>query len=121
MRYRLLLTNTVNGEEAEIVVPSYLPLEELSHKIKLELDLPLCDNGWHRFQSLGTVYVIDEHLLAETEWLTKCNLYVGRYRSSERIRLKHVFTGIGSAITYIQDDENFFYIFKIRVTLVKRC
>ena len=93
MRYRLLLTNTVNGEEAEIVVPSYLPLEELSHKIKLELDLPLCDNGWHRFQSLGTVYVIDEHLFAETEWLTKCNLYVGLSSFSPPQRLLLVPSG----------------------------
>lgn len=119
MKYRLLLINIVSGEESEIIVPSHLPLEELSHKIKLELDLPLCDNGWHRFQSHGTAYVIDEHVHAETEWLWKIHGYVGRYRSSETIQLKQVFTVLESVITYIQ-DVNSFYEYKISITLKER-
>lgn len=119
MKYRLLLTNTAYGEEREIIVPSHLPLEYLSPKVKVEFQLPLCDNGWHRFLCRGTAYVINEHLCAEQEIRFENNLYVGRYRSSERARLKNIFTVLGSVVTYIQEDRGYDN-YKIRITLLER-
>ena len=118
MKYRLLLTNTADGEVREIIVPAHLPLEELSPKIKVGFRLPLCDYGWHRFLARGTVYVIEKHLTPEQEILFECDLYIGRYRCSAWARLKHVFTVLGSTVTYIQGygiDKH-----KIRVTLMER-
>lgn len=119
MKYRLLLTNTADGEEREIIVPAHLPLEDLSPKLKVEFQLPLCDNCWHRFLSRGTAYVMNEIMAAEIEIRHENNLYVGRYRNSERARLKNIFTVIGSVITYIQ-QENGNDKYKIRITLLER-
>ena len=119
MKYRLLLTNTADGEEREIVVPANLPLEHLSPKMKVEFQLPLCDYGWHRFLSHGVAYVIREHLIAEPEIRFECSLFVGRYRCSEWVRLKNVFTVLGSAVTYIQDDPDSGK-HKIHVSLLER-
>lgn len=83
MKYRLLLTNTADGEKREIIAPANLLLEDLCPKTKDEFQLPLCDCGWHRFLSHGTSYVIKEHLIVEPEIRFECNLYVGRYRCSE--------------------------------------
>ena len=49
MKYRIKLANKANGDEAEVIVPSHTPLEDLSVKIKLEMHLPYSDGGWHRF------------------------------------------------------------------------
>ncbi len=119
MKYRLLLTNTTDGEEREIIVPANLPLEELSPKMKVEFQLPLCDYGWHRFLSQGTAYVIREHLISEPGMRFECNLFVGRYRCSEWIRLKNVFTVLGSVITYIQEGTDSDK-YKIRISLLER-
>ena len=115
----MLLTNTTDGEESEFIVPANLPLEDLSPKIKVEFQLPYCDYGWHRFLSQGTTYVIKEHLMAEPEMRFECNLFVGRYRCSEWIRLKNVFTVLGSVITYIQEGP-YCDKFKIRISLIER-
>ena len=119
MKYRLLLTNTADGEEREITVPAHLPLEDLSPLMKVQFQLPYCDYGWHRFLARGTAYVISEHLVSEPEIRYECNLPVGRYRCSEWIRLKQVFTVLGSAVNYIQ-DENRCSMYKIRITLLER-
>lgn len=119
MKYRLLLTNTADGEEREIIVPDHLPLEDLSPRLKVAFQLPLCDGGWHRFLARGTAYVIEEHLTAEPEIRSECNLYVGRYRSSERTRLRHVFTVLGSTVTYVQDGKGS-DSYKVRTTLLER-
>lgn len=119
MKYRLLLTNTEDGREREIVVPAHLPLEDLSPKMKVEFQLPYCDYGWHRFLAQGTTYVIQEHLVAEPEIRHECHLYVGRYRCSERVRLAQVFTVLGSTVTYIQ-DESWCYKYRVRITLLER-
>ena len=119
MKYSLLLTNTSNGEERAIIVPAHLPLEDLSAKIKVEFQLPLCDEGWHRFLSRGTTYVIDEHLISEPEIQSECGLRAGHYSSSEHIRLSSMFTVLGSSVTYIQDKHGF-NAYKIRITLQER-
>ena len=119
MKYRLLLTNLADGGEREIIVPDYLPLEDLSPKLKVAFQLPYCDNGWHRFLARGTAYVIEEHYDAEIEILRENDLYVGRYRCSERVRLKNLFTVLGSSITYIQEEHGF-NRYKIRATLQER-
>lgn len=119
MKYRLLLTNTADGEEREIIVPASLPLEDLCPKTKVAFQLPYCDYGWHRFLAHGTTYIIDGHLCAEPEIRYECNLHVGRYRSSERTRLRHVFTVLGSCVTYIQDGSGP-ETYKIRATLLER-
>lgn len=64
MKYQILLEDRTNGRQALIECPANMPLEELSVKIKVELNLPLCDNGWHRFLYRGKVYVPDEHVIA---------------------------------------------------------
>ena len=119
MDYRLLLTNTADGEQRKIIVPDRLFLEDLSPKLKVQFQLPLCDYGWHRFLAHGTAYVIEEYLVAEPEILFECFLYVGKYSCSERVRLRQVFTVLGSTVTYIQ-EENGFNKHKIRVTLLER-
>lgn len=119
MKYRLLLTNTADGEEREIIVPANLPLEYLSPKIKVEFQLPYCDYGWHRFLSHGTAYIISEHLIAEQEIRYECNLHVGHYRCSDWTRLKNAFTVLGSVVTYIQEAYGV-EKYKIRVTLLER-
>ena len=119
MKYRLLLTNTADGEEREIIVPANLPLEYLSPKIKVEFQLPYCDYGWHRFLSHGTAYIISEHLIAEQEIRYECNLHVGHYRCSDWTRLKNAFTVLGSVVTYIQEADGA-EKYKIRVTLLER-
>lgn len=117
MKYRLLLTDMVNGGQSEIVVPAHLLLEDLSAKLKVELQLPLCDHGWHRFIARGATYVINEHLSCEEDMIFEAGLTPGRHRSSERERLWTVFTVLGSAVTYIQDgDRNI----KARITLLQR-
>lgn len=118
MEYRLLLTNVADGEEREIIVPANKPLEELSVTLKIELGLPFCDYGCHRFLFHGTCYVMNEHLISEPEMRFENNLYVGRYRSSDRARLNKVFTVLGSVITYLQDGE--FGQEKVRITLLER-
>lgn len=57
MKYRLLLTNTADGEERVITVPHHLLLEDLSPKLKVEFQLPLRDDAWHRFLSHGTALI----------------------------------------------------------------
>ena len=69
MKYRILLTNKANGDEAEVIVPSHTPLEDLSVKIKLEMHLPYSDGGWHRFLVGGAAYMPEMHCVAEPEML----------------------------------------------------
>ncbi|MGN0214248.1 MAG: hypothetical protein ACI4AH_05505 [Muribaculaceae bacterium] len=52
MKYRLQLTNKLNGDEAEVIVPSSMPLEDLIVKIKLEMHLPYSIGGWHRLNDV---------------------------------------------------------------------
>lgn len=119
MKYRLLLTNRHTGDEAEIIVPARLPLEELSVKIKLELNLPLTDWGCHRFLFHGTTYVIGGNYHSEQEMRFESGLYVGHYAFSDRVRLNQVFTVLGSAVTYLQDTD-WANNYKVRCTLLER-
>lgn len=119
MKYRLLLTNRNNGDEAEVIVPARLPLEELSVKIKLELGLPLTDWGCHRFLAQGTTYVPGGHKISEPEIIYECGRSPGYYRTADWTRLDRVFTVLGSSVTYFQDNSWANY-YKVRCTLLER-
>lgn len=120
MKYQILLSDRFTGREALIECPANMLLEELSAKIKVALQLPYSDKGWHRFLCRGWVYVIDERVINEPEGLWEAGLpYDEGYRSSERIRLNRIFTTLGSTVTYLQDGR-FRNDYKVRCTLVRR-
>lgn len=120
MKYQILLEDRMNGREALIECPANMPLEELSVKIKVELRLPLSDRGWHRFLYRGKVYVPEEHVVAEPEIYWECTgRYYNCYYTSDIVRLKQLYTVLGSAIVYLQDDQ-FVDEYKVRCTLVGR-
>ena len=120
MKYQILLEDRMKGRKALIECPANMPLEELSVKIKVELRLPLCDRGWHRFLFKGKTYVPSDHILAEPEIYWECTgRHIGGFRVSDRVRLKHIYTVLGSAITYLQ-DEHIVNEHKVRCTLVGR-
>lgn len=121
MIYEILLEDRNSGRTALIECPANMVLEELSVKIKVELQLPLCDYAWHRFLFKGFVYVVDEHVMTEPMITYDCT---GRnefiyYWSSEEYRLEDVYTTIGSAITY-QQDGRCKREHRVRCTLVRR-
>lgn len=118
MRYTIKLENLETGREAFITVSARMSVENLSPKIKVALDLPYTDCGWHRFVARGTTYIMDEHIIAEQEILWECNIRPGHYRSSDRISVERIFTCLGSSILYIQDgswDRD-----RVRCTFVER-
>ena len=120
MKYQILLEDRKNGRKALIECPANMLLEELSVKIKVELCLPLCDRQWHRFLYRGRTYVPEDHLVIETEmrWESTQKNPPTLY-NSEMVRLKQLYTVLGSAIMYHQDD----YImgkYRVRCTLVAR-
>ena len=120
MKYRILLTNKANGNDAEVIVPSSMPLEDLSVNIKLEMHLPYTDGGWHRFLVGGVAYMPEMHCVAEPEMLEESSIATVRsYCPSESVSLAEVFTVLHSAVTYTQDDGSF-TIHKITCTLVER-
>lgn len=121
MKYQILLSDRNSGREALIECPSNMVLEELSAKIKVEMQLPYTDNGYHRFVLRGNTYVIDEHLTSEPEMRWEAtDIYDDHYRSSERIRLSRCFTVLGSALTYLQDSHTGCNTYKVRCTLLAR-
>lgn len=124
MKYQILLSDRKSGREALVECRSDMVLEELSVKIKVEMQLPYTDNGYHRFLFRGRTYVIDEHLISEPEIrLESTERYDDCYRSSETIRLDRCFTVLGSAITYFQDDlccGGCHNAYQVRCTLVAR-
>lgn len=120
MKYQILLEDRMKGRKALIECPANMPLEELSVKIKVELRLPLCDRGWHRFLFKGKTYVPLDHILAEPEiYWESTGRYIGGFRVSEKVRLKQLYTVLGSAIVYHQDDH-IMGEHKVRCTLVAR-
>lgn len=120
MKYQILLSDRKNGREALIECPANMVLEELSVKIKIELQLPYTDYGYHRFLFRGNTYIIDDHLWSEPEYLWEVTgHYDFHYKCSERIRLNRCFTVLGSAITYMQDGT-WYNEYKVRCTLVAR-
>lgn len=120
MKYQILLEDRMKGRKALIECPANMPLEELSVKIKVELQLPLSDRNWHRFLFHGKCYVPFNHLLAEPEiyWEATGRTLHG-VRCSDHIRLKHVYTVLGSAIAYQQDDH-LYAEHRVRCTLIAR-
>ena len=121
MKYQILLEDRNNGRTALIECPANMLLEELSVKIKLEMQLPLCDYAWHRFLFKGMIYVVEEHCFSEPWRTYECTerdefCY---FVSSEEVKLKHVYTTLGSAITYHQDGSKKGE-HRVRCTLVKR-
>lgn len=119
MKYQILLEDRQTGREALIECPANMSLEELSVKIKVELQLPYCDYDYHRFCFKGKTYVPEDHLMSEAEIYWECTgHYYGGYRSSTRARLKTAFTVLGSAINYFQ-DSCIHNRYKVRCTLLK--
>lgn len=122
MKYLILLHDCTSGREAQIECPANMVLEELSAKIKVELQLPYVDHGDHRFLCKGKTYVIDEHVESEPEMIWEVTRRdVKYYRSSERMRLNKCFTVLGSSVTYQQKRMNILFDnYKVRCTLVAR-
>ena len=87
-----------------MVVPTHMPLEDLSLKIKLEMRLAYSDGGWHRFLVGGAAYMPEMHCVAEPVMLDESGVKTVRsYRPSESVSLADVFTVLQSAVTYTQD------------------
>lgn len=121
MKFQILLSDRNSGREALIECPSNMVLEELSSKIKVEMQLPYTDYGNHRFLLWGKTYVINEHVMSEPEMIWEATgHYDENYRSSERIRLRQCFTVLGSSITYCQDSRYGYNDYKVRCTLIAR-
>ncbi len=118
MHYKILLRDMETHVTATLVANSSSRVESLSARIKVALQLPYTDYGCHRFIARGRAYVIDDRLVSEPEIRFECELYVGRYGSSEMTRLHHVFTTFGSAIMYEQDLPIGFR--RVRCTLIER-
>lgn len=76
MKYQILLEDRTSGSKACIECPDGMLLEELSVKIKVELNLPLCDYGWHRFPGSTIVYRQDGKVILN-EHKVRCTL-IGR-------------------------------------------
>ena len=121
MKYQILLEDRTSGSKACIECPAGMLLEQLSVKIKVELNLPLCDYGWHRFLYRGKVYVPDEHVRIEPEIIWECTgKYPYYFRSSDKVRLKHLYTVLGSTIVYRQDGKVILNEHMVRCTLIGR-
>lgn len=98
------LRNMRTGDIAIVTLGASTRLEELSPKIKLALSLPLVDRKWHRFLLNGAAWVPEEHVELEPEMLWETEVRPERpYYSSDRVRLRRMFTTIGFAFVYRQD------------------
>lgn len=118
MKYKILLENLETGEAAHVEVPAHHPVESLSPKIKIALDLPYTDRARHRFVARGITYVIEERVEFEPDFLREYDLQPGPYRSSERTSIRRIFTSLGSSILYTQDRN--WGQYKVRCTFVQR-
>lgn len=120
MKYQILLCDRETGREAQIECPASMFLEELSVKIKVAMQLPYSDGGYHRFLCRGHIYVMGEHVMSEPEMRWEAGLsYDDGYRSSDQLPLSRIFTVIGSSITYLQDGSSV-NKYKVRCTLIQR-
>lgn len=119
MKYLIKLENLNTGEEAFITAHAKAKAEVLCPKIKIALQLPYYDRGWHRFISHGVTYVIEEHAWLEPEFRAEYDLKSGPYYSSERISVERIFTTLGSSILYTQDGS-WAHEQKVRCTLMQR-
>ncbi|MBR2155297.1 MAG: hypothetical protein IJ901_11915 [Bacteroidaceae bacterium] len=119
MKFRILLENRKNGEEAVIEMPANASLESISSKIKVAFRLPYADYAWHRYILRGATYVPEEHIIAEEEIVWESGLRPGIYRCSDDIPLSRAFTTLGSAFLYMQ-DESFWGDYQVRCTLLER-
>lgn len=119
MKFKILLENRKNGDEAVIEMPAHARLESISPKIKVALRLPYTDNACHRYILHGATYVPEEHIISEEEIVWEAGLKPGRYRCSDDISLSRAFTTLGSAFLYMQ-DEFFWGDNQVRCTLIGR-
>ena len=137
MKYLLKLEDRVTGREAFVECPANMSLEDLSVKIKLELQLPLEDHGDHCFLMQGKAYVpFGEYRHAQELYGWVCDYeFLGLpwqevvqwihlmpkmkdIRDSVTYRLKQVYTVLGSAICY--DQASYHYGAHVRCTLLER-
>ena len=119
MMYLLKLENLKNGQEAFITVSARASVESLSPRIKVALQLPYTDRGWHRFVARGTTYIMEELIIAEQEIMWENDNKPGHYRCSDHISVGRIFTCLGSSILYTQDGS-WAKEQKVRCTFVQR-
>lgn len=118
MKYKIRLQDRQTGATTTLLASPRDCVETLSPRIKIALSLPYLDYGMHRFISHGTAYILADRLYVEPEIRFECDLYVGRYASSEHISIGRIFTTLGSAITYEQDNPT--GNLRVRCTLLAR-
>lgn len=104
MKYKILLQDRQTGATTTLLASPRDCVETLSPRIKVALSLPYLDYGMHRFLARGTAYILADRLYVEPEIRFECDLHVGRYASSEHISIGRIFTTLGSAISYEQDN-----------------
>ncbi|MBQ2595717.1 MAG: hypothetical protein II578_03525 [Bacteroidaceae bacterium] len=118
--YEMELRNMRTGDVAVVTLRADARLEELSPKIKLALSLPLVDRKWHRFLLNGAAWVPEEHVELEPEMLWEAEVPPERpYYSSDRVRLRRMFTTLGSAFVYAQ-SRDYLPPIMVRCTLLRR-
>lgn len=128
MKYLIKLEDRFSGREAFIECHAGMLLEELSIKIKVELQLPYSDFGVHCFRGRGYYYVTDDIDIRSLEGLVgdwdeasheRVRMPNRRFRrSTERVRLKYAFTVKGSVLSYSQITTEHFN--RVRCTLIDR-
>lgn len=119
MQYVIRIENLKNGDEATIVASARSSVETLCPKIKMALKLPYVDHACHRFVARGFTYVVEEHMISESEIIWENDQKPGPYRCSEKISIERIFTCLGSTIKYYQDDS-WWGRYNILCTLLKR-
>lgn len=127
MKYLIKLEDRFSGREAFIECHAGMLLEELSIKIKVELQLPYSDYGAHCFRGRGYYYVTDDIDIRSLEGLVgdwdesheRVRMPNRRFRrSTERVRLKYAFTVKGSVLSYSQITDK--GCDRVRCTLIDR-
>lgn len=122
MKYLIKLEDRLTGRTALVECSEKMVLEDLSVKIKVELQLPYTDYSGHCFLSHGLVYVPDD-----IEWGDLVTLVAGPnsrlpkskfFRRCETNLLKYVFTVKGSVVEYKQATD--YRTLRVRCTLVKK-
>lgn len=101
-----------------MVVPSHMNLQDFSVQIKLALQLPYTDYGWHSFSRQGITYMLPEIQAADYDYRWDWHLPRRRYRDIERARLSQLFTVLQSAFRYEQEDR--YVTHHVRCTLLER-
>lgn len=117
---KILLTDLRSHNTAELFVSPKSKLEDLVPRIKVNLQLPYVDHGWHRFMSHGCVYCILGIWYAYSDFMYECyeNWDIPHWRDSETTNICSMFTTLGSSFIYEQDSSTALH--RVRITLLSR-